>query len=101
MKGQLTTGTYTGTGAAIDIELGFKPDYFRTINITDGNAGITWFSGMAAGTGITEGAALATLASNGITAFDGTSGDKSAGVTVGTAGSVSAKVYRYFAAASQ
>jgi hypothetical protein len=90
-KPETKVGTYTGTGAAINLQLGFTPAYFRTINITDGNAGITWFKGMGAGTGITEGAALATLASNGITSVSG-------GVTVGTAGSVNAKVYRYFAA---
>lgn len=101
MKGQIKTGTYTGTGAAIELELGFQPDYFRTINITDGNAGLTWFSGMAAGTAIAEGAALASQASNGITLFAGTSGTKAAGVTVGTAGSVNAKVYRYVAIAEQ
>jgi hypothetical protein len=101
MKGQIKVGTYTGTGAAINIELGFVPDYFRTINVTDGNAGIAWFSGMAAGTGITEGAALASLASNGITAFEGTEATTGAGVTVGTAGSVNTKVYRYVAIASQ
>lgn len=96
-KPQVKVGTYTGAGAAINIQLGFVPTYFRTINITDGNAGITWFSGMAAGTGITEGAALATLGSNGITAYAGTRGGNSAGITVGTAGAVDAKVYRYVA----
>ena len=96
-KPQVKTGTYTGTGAAINLQLGFIPTYFRTINITDGNAGITWFDGMAAGTGITEGSALATLGSNGITKYEGTAAGDSAGLTVGTAGSVSAKVYRYIA----
>jgi hypothetical protein len=52
---------------------------------------------MAAGTGITEGAALATLASNGITVYPGTRADKSAGVTVGTSGSTNEKVFRYVA----
>lgn len=97
MKGKIKTGTYTGTGAAITLNLGFVPTYFRTINITDGDAGITWFAGMAAGTGITEGAALATLGSNGMTAFGGTRGGDAAGITIGTAGSVNAKVYRYVA----
>jgi hypothetical protein len=96
-KPTVKVGTYTGTGAAINLELGFVPSYFRTINITDGDAGISWFEGMAAGTGITEGAALATLGSNGITAYPGTRGDKKAGLTVGTAGSVNLKVYRYVA----
>lgn len=96
-KPVIKVGTYTGTGAAINIELGFVPSYFRTINITDGDAGITWFAGMAAGTGITEGAALATLASNGITVYPGTRADKSAGVTVGTSGSTNEKVFRYVA----
>jgi hypothetical protein len=101
MKGQIKVGTYTGTGAAINLQLGFVPDYFRTINITDGDAGIAWFKGMGAGTGITEGAALATLASNGITVYAGARGSASAGLTIGTAGSVNNKVYRYVAMANQ
>lgn len=101
MKGHVKVGTYTGTGAAITLQLGFVPDYFRTINITDGNAGITWFKGMAAGTGITEGAALATLGSNGITAYEGTRGGNGAGVTIGTSGSTNEKVFRYIAVSQE
>lgn len=101
MKGHIVTGTYTGTGAALNLELGFIPDYFRTINITDGNAGLTWFNGMADGTAIAEGAALASQASNGITTYAGSEAANSAGLTIGTAASVSAKVYRYVAIAGQ
>lgn len=96
-KGHMQTGTYTGTGAAINIELGFVPDYIRLINITDGDAGLTWFRGMADGTAVAEGLALASQAANGITLYAGSNGSASAGFTVGTAGSESAKVYRYFA----
>jgi hypothetical protein len=96
MAGETVIGSYTGNGAAITINLGFVPDYVRVINVTDGDAGATWFNGMAAGTAIAEGAALATMGSNGITAFPG-SLSASAGFTVGTTLSESAKVFRYIA----
>lgn len=103
-------GTYTGTGAAINIILGFVPDYVRIINITDGTEAFDWFNGMGAGTAIKTSDAVATQASNGITAYAGvrpfTSGSAGsevmnpgigAGITVGTALSTNAKVYRYIA----
>lgn len=99
MQGQQKIGTYTGTGAAINLELGFIPDYVRILNVTDGNLAMEWFNGMAAGTSINDASTVATNASNGITAFPGTRGGAGAGITVGTVGSVNGKVYRYVALA--
>lgn len=102
MKGQLKTGTYTGTGAAQNIQIGFVPDYVETINQTDGNSVFKWHNGFAAGTAIgITGSGAATVGSNGITAYAGASGSASAGFTVGTGASVSGKTYYYLAWANQ
>lgn len=91
------TGTYTGTGAAINIEIGFIPAYLRIWNETDGDIFWDWVEGMAAGTCIATSTAVAAQASNGVTVYGGTRGDDAAGFTVGTALSESAKVFRYVA----
>lgn len=90
------TGTFTGTGAAINISLGFIPDYVCVANITDGDATWQWWSGMDAGTAIKTTTAVATLASNGISTYAGTP-TAGEGFTVGTDVSESTKVHRYVA----
>lgn len=37
MKPQIATGTAVGTGAAINVSVGFVPDYVRVVNLTDGD----------------------------------------------------------------
>lgn len=49
-KGHFATGTVEGTGAAINVQLGFTPDYVKLINI-DGDASLEWISDMADGEG--------------------------------------------------
>ena len=98
----IKVGTYTGTGAAQNIELGFVPTYVRILNITDGNAGMTYMKPEGEDAkNIAEGAALATQAANGISVYGGaapgTALGKSAGFTAGTAASVNTKVYYYVA----
>jgi hypothetical protein len=95
-KPMIADGTYTGTGAAINLELGFVPSYFLTINITDGAAGLEWFAGMDAGTAVHPFTG-ASITSNGVTVYNGTRGGNAAGVTVGTTGSTDTKVFRYVA----
>lgn len=91
-------GTYTGSGAAQNISIGFIPDYVRIINIT-APAEDSWFTGMTAGTSVTTtGTAAIRAAPNGITAFAGTAGLAGQGFTVGIGLSTNASVYRYFAA---
>lgn len=94
----LKTGSYTGTGAAVNVSLGFIPDYVRVINRTDKDAGMTAFrrSDTGAFENTAEGAALAPQASNGISAFAG-SASAPMGFTAGTAVSVNGKVYDYVA----
>lgn len=90
-------GSYTGTGAAINISVGFVPDYVRVANITT-PAEDVWFSGMAAATSLTTtGTAAIRAAPNGITAFAGTAATAGQGFTVGAGLSVNAAVYRYVA----
>jgi len=101
MKGQMKIGTYTGTGAAIHLELGFIPDFFLTVNITDGDDIGLWFNGMTADTGIDIAAAVAGNANNAFTADEGSAGTYAKGITIGTDYSENAKVWRYVAFANQ
>lgn len=84
------TGTYTGTGAAVMVTLGFKPKAIQIFNVTDGDAAWFWTDTMAADTAIASAAAVASLASNGVTVSDN-------GFTAGTGLSESAKVFHYAA----
>lgn len=108
MANNVEIGSYTGTGAAINIELGFVPEYVRVVNTTDGDAAWEWFDNMTAAhaiaynaiedDGTTGNAAIAPITANGISPM---AGDRTTplrpGFTVGTALSESAKVFRYIA----
>lgn len=97
MATMIKVGTYTGSGAAQNISIGFIPDYVQVLNIT-APAVDEWFSGMTAGTSVTTtGTAAVRAAPNGITAFAGTAGTAGQGFTVGTGLSTNASVYRYVA----
>ena len=90
-------GTYTGSGAAQNISIGFIPDHVHIVNTT-APAVDDWFGGMAAGTSITTtGAAAVRAAPNGVTAFAGTAALAGQGFTVGAGLSTNASVYRYVA----
>lgn len=90
-------GTYTGTGAAVNVSVGFVPDFVQIVNIT-APAVDEWFSGMTAGTSVTiTGAAAIRAAPGGVTAFLGTAATAGQGFTVGAALSTNASVYRYVA----
>lgn len=49
MKPNIKTGTLYGTGAAINVDCGFVPDYVRIINSTDGDLITEWFHGIPLG----------------------------------------------------
>lgn len=52
---QFKTGTQDGTGASIDINLGWIPDHVRVFNWEATDYGsLTWFKGMTAGHAIKE-----------------------------------------------
>lgn len=90
--GQFVAGSYTGTGAAQTVTLGFKPTVIIAYNETDGD--LLWFHirGMADATAATVVAATAKVASQGCTLTN-------TGFTLGTDATIneSAKVYKYLA----
>ena len=94
-------GNYTGTGAAINVQVGFIPSRVEIVNWTDADEMFVYCENVS-GTGktfiLTGGTAVpAVQASNGISTYAGTAGGNNAGFTVGTAVSESAKVYNYIA----
>lgn len=99
MNPQVVVGTYTGTGSAVNVVLGFKPDFVLVANITDGDIISTAFRGLtAAGASVDIAAAVAANADNALTlTYEGTTGE---GFTAGTDLSESAKVYGYLAVRS-
>lgn len=90
-KGHFKVGTVEGTGAAINMELGFTPSFVRLINI-DGDASLDWMSSMADGEGYKTVAAGANaqIATNGITPYAGAEGSASVGFTIGADADVNA-----------
>ncbi len=103
-KNNIVIGSYTGTGAAINLSLGFVPDHIEVFNVTDGDDRWEWFAGMTAGHALyqrsvtdnaaTGNAGMSRITANGITAYPG-SGTASPGITVGTALSESGKTFYY------
>lgn len=100
MKGNIKIGTYTGTGAAINVSIGFEPDYVRIVNATDGDLAAEWFRGMGAADMLQAtnhaDTQFSLVTSNGVDAYAG-SETAAKGFTVGTGLSESAKVFRYVA----
>lgn len=101
--GKIVVGTYTGTGAAINISLGFVPDYVRVVNATDGDISWDWFYGLGSGdafqTANHDTAQQSLITSNGIDAYTGST-SAAQGFTIGTALSESGKTFRYVAVAN-
>ena len=93
----IKVGTYEGTGAALNVVLGFIPDYVKIINTEDGDAVHEWFKGMGDGTSIATIAAAGPVlnAADGVTPLDSESLGQ--GFTVGTDISEAAKTFRYVA----
>lgn len=100
MRGTPFVGTVEGTGAAINISLGFTPSYIRVVNTEDGDTIHEWFNGMTDGHAIkiVDGGAatnISRITSNGISAYAGTT-TAAKGVTLGTDVSESGKTLHYF-----
>ena len=77
------TASYVGTQATLNLDLGFVPVAARAVNVTDGDAGWTWFRGMDSAMCISEGSALASVTSAGVTILDGSAGN-GIGLTLGS-----------------
>lgn len=93
---EVKVGTYTGTGAVINISLGWVPAFVMVINVTDGDVIGMWFNGMTDGTAIDIAAAVAANAADGISDYAGST-TAAPGFTVGTDYSENTKVFRYLA----
>lgn len=89
---EVKASTYTGTGAALTVTLGFKPSYIRAFNQTDGDLVWEFINGMTAATAVTTVLATATVATQGCTLTD-------TGFTLGTDATINetGKVYCYVA----
>lgn len=93
---QFATGTVVGTGAAINVNLGWQPDYIEVANITDGNIIDRWYAGMAPGTSMTSSAGVAPRAANGLSLFAGDTASAK-GFTIGSGISTAGKTLAYIA----
>lgn len=96
---RIVSGTYVGTGAAINISLGFIPGKLEVFNETDGDDQWTWIRGMTNGHAYQRvGAGTGTrITSNGVSEYAGVAGSAAVGVTVGSSLSESGKTFRYVA----
>ena len=100
MAADTVVGSYVGTGAAIELQLGFIPDHIRIWNETDGDETYEWFSGMTAGhalkTANSASTQLTKITANGISTLAGDYAKKK-GLTIGSAVSENGKTFRYVA----
>lgn len=94
MQPQVKTGSVEGTGAAINVQLGFVPDYVKCFNYDDAGGlapTIEWWNGMTNGHGLktlktvdsgaTGNASSAKITANGISAYS--AADAAKGFTIG------------------
>lgn len=89
-------GTFVGTGAPINVAIGFNPDFMLVTNVTDGDTVQTAFRGLNAAGAATEiGGVGAANADNALDlTYEGPTGQ---GFTAGTDLSELGKVYGYLA----
>lgn len=100
MSEQVRVGSLTGAGAAVNVELGWTPDFVIAWNATDGDIRYEWFNGMGAADAlqITNHAdtQLSLITSAGIDAYAGsTTAEK--GFTLSSTICENAKVIRWAA----
>lgn len=102
-KGHIKVGTVEGTGAAINIALGFTPEYVRIVN-QDGLVTAEWFNTMTAAhvaKRVTAGTMTAPT-SLGVSPYAGSAGTTAVGFTIGadTDINVSGETIHYLAISS-
>ncbi|WP_422028167.1 hypothetical protein [Roseovarius sp.] len=83
-KGHISTGTVTGTGSAINVEVGFEPKVVVIINETDPGLYV-WTDTMANAEmlKVTDAVAMTFPTSNGVSAYAGSVATNSTGFTIG------------------
>lgn len=97
MNPVIRTGSVEGTAAAINVQLGFVPDYVRIFNYDDAGSlfpTIEWWKGMTDGhalktksiadDGTTSNKSSEKITSGGISEYAGTEAGDSPGFTIGT-----------------
>lgn len=89
-------GTFVGTGAAINIPIGWNPDCVEVFNITDGDEAWYWQTGMTAAHALKEDSAGARtrITANGVSLYAGDSSN-APGFTAGSALSEAGKTFGY------
>lgn len=107
MANEIKTGLYTGTGAAINIQLGWVPDYVKVINLTDGDDAWEWWAGATGNPTIyarnvvdnatTGNSSMSRITANAVSAYSPTDFTNKQGFTVGTAMSESGDQFGYIA----
>lgn len=93
MAGDIKIGTYTGTGAAVNVPCGWIPDMVEVWNETDADYMGVWFQGMADGISLDIATAVAANAAGGLSKLESTTLGR--GFIAGTDFSENGKVYRY------
>jgi hypothetical protein len=96
MSPNFKRGSFTGAGAAVNISLGWTPEYVKVVNLTDADQIDEWFDMMTDGTSIQTNTAVATRSSNGISKYAG-DGATPKGFTIGSGIAENAKVIAWFA----
>lgn len=111
-KGNFKAGSITGTGSAINVQLGFTPTYIKVWNPNDAGSlwpTLEWVTGMAAASGfktkaITDSGATGNatdtkITSNGISVYAGAENSAAKGFTLGADAdmNVSGEVVYYIA----
>lgn len=102
MSKQFKAGTVEGTGAAINVSLGWKPDYVKVFNYDDAGGlapTMEWWNGMTAAhglktlkavdNGVTGNASSAAVTSNGISHYVGST-SAAEGFTIGADADINA-----------
>lgn len=110
MSNSIKTGSVAAAGAALNISLGWTPEYVKVVNVTDGSVVYEWFSSMTDGaalrsqnvvdTGSTGNASLANISSNGVSKYAGSS-SAAPGFTIGSAIAVNGKTLAWLAVRGQ
>lgn len=85
-KNNVKSGKVAGTGAALNVQLGFQPQAVFLVNVAAGGVvSLFWQEDMGAGTGFKRAAAgdASQLAANGVSKYAGSEAANSEGFTIG------------------
>lgn len=96
MAAKFKRDSYIGTGASLNISVGFIPEALIIINVSDGTPVVFWDDLMPGGTSVDMAAAAGSNAAGSISAFPGASAN-GMGFSTGVDNSVNGKVYHYIA----